>query len=94
MGGWKMDNILWLPFDYRPTCSVDQNNILALGHASGRGIALGQPARLIMASLRRSHYESLIDRRDVYNARHKLRTEQLVGRSPIQILKDQLTEKG
>ena len=58
------------------------------------GIALGQPARVIMASLRRSHSESLIVRRDIDNARHKLRAEQLAGRSPIQFLKDQLTENG
>jgi hypothetical protein len=58
------------------------------------GIALGQSARLIMASLRQSHSENLTVRKDVYNARQKLRSEQLAGRSPIQFLKDQLTEKG
>ena len=29
-------NLLWLPPDYRPKCSAVLNNMLALGHASGR----------------------------------------------------------
>jgi WD40 repeat protein len=31
-----MKNVLWLPSDYRATCAAVQNNILAIGHASGR----------------------------------------------------------
>jgi hypothetical protein len=31
-----MENCLWLPSNYRATCSAFQNNILVLGHASGR----------------------------------------------------------
>lgn len=58
------------------------------------GIALGPPARFTMASLRRPHSENLTVRKDIYNARQNLRGEQLAGRSPIQFLKDQLTEKG
>ena len=38
-GRWvvrDMENLLWLPSDYRPICSSIQRNILMLGHASGR----------------------------------------------------------
>jgi WD40 repeat protein len=28
-------NVLWLPSDYRATCSAAQNNVLVIGHASG-----------------------------------------------------------
>jgi WD40 repeat protein len=31
----EMENVLWLPSDYRATCSAVRNNILVLGHASG-----------------------------------------------------------
>ena len=33
---YNMDNVLWLPSDYRATCSAIQSNVLVLGHASGR----------------------------------------------------------
>jgi WD40 repeat protein len=33
---YNMEKVLWLPSDYRATCSAVQNNILVLGHASGR----------------------------------------------------------
>lgn len=33
---WKGHNILWLPPEYRPYCQVVQDNILAMGHKSGR----------------------------------------------------------
>ena len=33
---WGEDNILWLPFEYRPSHWAIKNNILALGHKSGR----------------------------------------------------------
>jgi WD40 repeat protein len=33
---YKMDNVLWLPSDYRATCSAIRSNALVLGHASGR----------------------------------------------------------
>ena len=33
---YKMDNVLWLPSDYRARCSAIQSNVLVLGHASGR----------------------------------------------------------
>jgi WD40 repeat protein len=33
---WNGHNILWLPPEYRPTCEKVQDNILAMGHASGR----------------------------------------------------------
>jgi WD40 repeat protein len=29
-------NLLWLPLDYRATCSAFYNNVLVLGHASGQ----------------------------------------------------------
>ena len=29
-------NLLWLPLDYRATCSALFNNMLVLGHASGQ----------------------------------------------------------
>ncbi|PMD49976.1 WD40 repeat-like protein [Hyaloscypha bicolor E] len=32
----EMENILWLPSDYRATCAAVRNNLLVLGHASGR----------------------------------------------------------
>jgi hypothetical protein len=32
----RTENILWLPPDYRATCVAVQQNILAMGHASGR----------------------------------------------------------
>jgi len=28
-------NVLWLPSDYRATCSAVQNNVLVIGHAPG-----------------------------------------------------------
>jgi len=31
-----LENILWLPSDYRATCAAVHGNILVLGHASGR----------------------------------------------------------
>ena len=31
----EMENLLWLPSNYRATCSAFQHNILALGHLSG-----------------------------------------------------------
>jgi WD40 repeat protein len=31
-----MKNILWLPSDYRATCAAVRNDVLILGHASGR----------------------------------------------------------
>src|SRR4051794_32947783 len=37
----KRGKVLWLPPDYRVTCSAAQYNILALGHASGRVTFLG-----------------------------------------------------
>ncbi|OCK76970.1 WD40 repeat-like protein, partial [Lepidopterella palustris CBS 459.81] len=33
---FKEENVLWLPSDYRVTCSAVRNNILVLGHESGR----------------------------------------------------------
>ena len=33
---YRRENILWLPTDYRPRCSVVRDNILVMGHASGR----------------------------------------------------------
>ena len=33
---WNTDKALWLPPDYRPTCSAICGNSLALGHSSGR----------------------------------------------------------
>jgi WD40 repeat protein len=30
------ENTLWLPLEFRPTCSAINENALALGHASGR----------------------------------------------------------
>ena len=38
---YKGQNVLWLPQDYRATCFAAQNNILALGHSSGRVTFLG-----------------------------------------------------
>jgi WD40 repeat protein len=38
-GNWitrDTDNLLWLPPDYRATCSALHRNLLALGHASGQ----------------------------------------------------------
>ena len=32
---YKSENVLWLPLNYRATCSAVQGNILILGHASG-----------------------------------------------------------
>jgi hypothetical protein len=32
----EMKNILWLPSDYRATCAAVRDNVLILGHASGR----------------------------------------------------------
>ena len=32
----RTENILRLPRDYRPTCSAVQDNVLVMGHASGR----------------------------------------------------------
>jgi hypothetical protein len=32
----EMKNVLWLPSDYRATCVAIQNNVLVMGHASGR----------------------------------------------------------
>jgi WD40 repeat protein len=29
-------NLIWLPFEYRPTCSAFRDNLLLLGHASGK----------------------------------------------------------
>jgi len=31
-----MEDVLWLPFEYRPSCADIHGNIVALGHASGR----------------------------------------------------------
>jgi WD40 repeat protein len=36
-----MENVLWLPSDFRATCAAAQNNTLAIGHASGRVSILG-----------------------------------------------------
>jgi WD40 repeat protein len=33
---WKSRKVLWLPLDYRPSCSVVFRNTLVLGHASGK----------------------------------------------------------
>ncbi|KAI9893633.1 MAG: hypothetical protein M1814_006429 [Vezdaea aestivalis] len=33
---WKKKELLWLPPDYRYTCSVVQDNIVVLGHSDGR----------------------------------------------------------
>jgi hypothetical protein len=30
-----MENMLWLPPDYRAICAVFQNGVLAMGHTSG-----------------------------------------------------------
>jgi WD40 repeat protein len=32
----NMENLLWLPSDYRPTCAAFRSNIFVLGHSSGR----------------------------------------------------------
>ena len=32
----RTENILWLPADYRPKCLAVRDNILAMGHVSGR----------------------------------------------------------
>ena len=32
----EMENVLWLPPEYRPTCAAVHGNVVALGHASGR----------------------------------------------------------
>jgi hypothetical protein len=32
----RMEDILWLPPDYRPTCATVWNEMLVLGHTSGR----------------------------------------------------------
>jgi hypothetical protein len=32
----EMENVLWLPPDYRAVCAAARNNVLVLGHASGR----------------------------------------------------------
>jgi WD40 repeat protein len=31
-----MENVLWLPSEYRPSCNAVHRNVVALGHASGR----------------------------------------------------------
>lgn len=31
-----MEKVLWLPSDYRATCAAVRNNVLVMGHASGR----------------------------------------------------------
>jgi hypothetical protein len=36
-----MEKVLWLPSDYRATCVAVQNNVLVMGHASGRIYILG-----------------------------------------------------
>ena len=33
---WKDYKIIWLPSEYRPTCQVIQDNIIVMGHSSGR----------------------------------------------------------
>jgi hypothetical protein len=33
---WRMENILWLPAEYRTNCIAIRQNILAIGHGSGR----------------------------------------------------------
>ena len=33
---WKGHNVLWLPPEYRPTCHMFQDDVLAMGHSSGR----------------------------------------------------------
>lgn len=43
-GSWvtrEMTNAIWLPPDYRPTCSAFQGSILVLGHRSGRVTFMG-----------------------------------------------------
>jgi WD40 repeat protein len=35
------ENLLWLPSDYRTTCTAVQNNVLVLGHASGHVTFIG-----------------------------------------------------
>ena len=38
-GGWivrEMQDILWLPSEYRPTCTAVHENRLVMGHASGQ----------------------------------------------------------
>jgi WD40 repeat protein len=37
----RMKKVLWLPSDYRATCAAVWNNVLAIGHASGRVSILG-----------------------------------------------------
>jgi WD40 repeat protein len=36
----KTENILWLPADYRPTCLAVRENLVVLGHTSGRVISI------------------------------------------------------
>jgi len=33
---YKTENVLWLPSNYRATCSAVWSNVLVLGHVSGR----------------------------------------------------------
>jgi uncharacterized protein with WD repeat len=43
-GAWVvqgMKSVLWLPSDYRATCAAVWNDVLAIGHASGRVSVLG-----------------------------------------------------
>lgn len=30
-----MENLLWIPSDYQPSCAVVRGNVVVLGHASG-----------------------------------------------------------
>jgi hypothetical protein len=34
----RIENILWLPTDYRPTCLAIRDNVLVMGHASSQVI--------------------------------------------------------
>ena len=33
---WGMENLLWLPSDYRPSCTAVHGNVVVVGHTSGR----------------------------------------------------------
>ena len=37
----KMKKVLWLPSEYRATCTAVWNNVVAIGHASGRVSVFG-----------------------------------------------------
>ena len=54
-----MENVLWLPSDYRPTCTAVCGTVAALGHGSGR-LSILEFAAYLIAQMWQAHVDKML----------------------------------